>query len=98
MNGLKGNVGGGEVKYSSAQGTFSASNAPVPGVKGCSELYSPLPLRICFKADLYPKEYLPDLTTRARREAIDSVDFAALDFLVGAITNEGCFFRRVKGG
>lgn len=28
---------------------------------------------------------MPDLTTRARREAMDSEDFAALDFLVGAI-------------
>ena len=33
-------------------------------------------------------EYLPDLTTRARREAMDSEDFAALDFLVGAIAGE----------
>ena len=28
------------------------------------------------------------MTTRARREAIDSEDFAALDFLVGAIALE----------
>ena len=28
---------------------------------------------------------MPDLTTRAKREAMDSEDFAALDFLVGAI-------------
>ena len=28
---------------------------------------------------------MPDLTTRAKREAMDAEDFAALDFLVGAI-------------
>lgn len=49
----------------------------------------PLPLRICFKADLYPRVYLPDLTTSARRAAMDSVDFAAFDFLVGAIVIVG---------
>jgi hypothetical protein len=49
----------------------------------------PLPLRICLRADLKPKLYLPDLTTRARRAAIDSVDFAALDFFVGAIVIVG---------
>ena len=41
---------------------------------------------------------MPDLTTRARREAMDSEDFAALDFLVGAIADvvdEGCRGRRV---
>ena len=32
---------------------------------------------------------MPDLTTRARREAMDSEDFAALDFLVGAIADVG---------
>ena len=32
---------------------------------------------------------MPDLTTRAKREAMDSEDFAALDFLVGAIADEG---------
>jgi len=42
----------------------------------------PLPLRICFNADLYPRVYFPDLTTSARRAAMDSVDFAAFDFLV----------------
>lgn len=46
---------------------------------------SPLPLRICLRADLYPREYLPDLTTSARRDAIDSVDLVALDFLEGAM-------------
>lgn len=45
----------------------------------------PLPLRICLRADLYPRVYLPDFTTRASLAAIDSVDLAALDFLVGAI-------------
>lgn len=49
----------------------------------------PLPLRICLRADLYPRVYLPDLTTRARRDAMDSEDFAALDFLVGAIAGVG---------
>ena len=34
---------------------------------------------------MYPREYFPDLTTRARREEMDSEDLAALDFLVGAI-------------
>jgi hypothetical protein len=34
------------------------------------------------------------LTTSARRAAMDSVDFAALDFLVGAIANVGCRCRR----
>ena len=29
------------------------------------------------------------MTTRARREAMDSEDFAALEFLVGAIADEG---------
>ena len=48
-----------------------------------------MPLRICLSADLYPREYLPDLTTSARRDAIDSVDLAALDFLVGAIADVG---------
>ena len=28
------------------------------------------------------------MTTRARREAMDSEDFAALDFLVGAIADD----------
>jgi hypothetical protein len=46
---------------------------------------SPLLLRICFNALLYPSVYLPDLTTSARRAAIDSVDLADFDFLVGAI-------------
>jgi hypothetical protein len=32
---------------------------------------------------------LPDLTTRARRAAIDSIDFVALDFFVGAIAIVG---------
>jgi hypothetical protein len=49
----------------------------------------PFPDRICFKADLYPNVYFPDLTTSANRAAIDSVDFAALDFLVGAIFGGG---------
>ncbi len=64
----------------------SQPHAPVPGerVSGRDE---PLPERICLRADLYPREYLPDLTTRARREAMDSEDFAALDFLVGAIAD-----------
>ena len=56
--------------------------------RACRKMYSPLPLRICFNADLYPKVYFPDFTTRARREAMDSVDFAALDFLVGAIADD----------
>ena len=46
---------------------------------------SPLPLRICLSADLYPREYFPDFTTRASLAEIDSVDLAALDFFVGAI-------------
>ena len=49
------------------------------------EKCSPLPLRICFRADLYPRVYFPDLTTRASLAEIDSVDLAALDFLVGAM-------------
>ena len=31
---------------------------------------------------------MPDLTTSARRDAMDSVDLAALDFLVGAIADD----------
>ena len=46
---------------------------------------SPLPFRICFRADLYPRVYFPDLTTRASLAAIDSLDLAAFDFFVGAI-------------
>ena len=46
---------------------------------------SPLPLRICFRADLYPREYFPDLTTSASLAEIDSADLAALDFFVGAM-------------
>jgi hypothetical protein len=46
---------------------------------------SPLPERICLSADLYPSVYFPDLTTSAKRAAIDSIDLVALDFLVGAI-------------
>ena len=38
---------------------------------------------------------MPDLTTSARRAAIDSVDFAALDFFVGAIAIVG-FVGEVK--
>ena len=34
---------------------------------------------------MYPREYFPDLTTRARREEMDSEDLAAFDFLVGAM-------------
>ena len=34
---------------------------------------------------MYPREYFPDLTTRVRREEIDSEDLAALDFFVGAM-------------
>lgn len=49
-----------------------------------TEFNSPSPFLICFKADLYPKEYFPDLTTRAKREAMDSVVFANF-FLLGAI-------------
>lgn len=49
----------------------------------------PLPLRICLSADLYPSVYLPDLTTSARRAAMDSVDFAAFDFFVGAMESVG---------
>jgi hypothetical protein len=37
--------------------------------------------------------YLPDLTTSASRAAIDSVDLAALDFLVGAIASVGRWCR-----
>ena len=37
---------------------------------------------------------MPDLTTRARRAAIDSVDFAALDFFVGAIAVVGFVWGR----
>jgi len=47
---------------------------------------------------------LPDLTTRARRAAIDSVDFAAFDFFVGAIAIVGfvggeveCLRPRLEG-
>jgi hypothetical protein len=50
--------------------------------KGPSQLSAPVPRR-------KPRLYLPDLTTRARRAAIDSVDFAALDFFVGAIAIVG---------
>lgn len=59
----------------------------------------PLPFLICFKALLYPSVYFPDLTTSARRAAMDSVDFACLDFL-GAIgrwwlstVKKGCLFQ-----
>ena len=34
---------------------------------------------------MYPRVYFPDLTTRASLAEIDSVDLAALDFLVGAM-------------
>ena len=64
----------------SAQGP-SQPHAPVPG-ESCIERCSPLQLRICFKADLYPRVYLPDLTTSVRRAPMDSVDYAAFDFLV----------------
>ena len=64
----------------------SQPHAPVPGER-VGEWDAPLPERICLRADLYPREYLPDLTTRARREAMDSEDFAALDFFVGAIAD-----------
>src|SRR5271170_2385796 len=49
----------------------------------------PLPLRICLSADLYPSVYLPDLTTSARRAAMDSVDLVAFDFFVGAMESVG---------
>ena len=63
---------------------------------------SPLPLRICFSADLCPRVYLPDLTTSASLAAMDSVDLVALDFFVGAIAADvdvgmglsmGCLWR-----
>ena len=55
-----------------------------------------MPFRICFRADLYPREYFPDLTTRARREEMDSEDLVAFDFLVGAMTVEFfCFLAKL---
>jgi hypothetical protein len=64
----------------SVQRTFSASRSSPKGqmLEDCL----PLPLRICFSADLYPSVYFPDLTTSARRAAMDSVDLAAFDFFV----------------
>ena len=67
----------------SAQGP-SQPHAPVPR-ESRVETNAPLLLRICLRADLYPRAYLPDFTTSARRAAMDSVDLEALDFLVGAI-------------
>jgi hypothetical protein len=61
----------------------SQPHAPVPVERDKESV--PLPFRICFRADLYPRKYFPDLTTRARREEIDSEDLVAFDFLVGAI-------------
>ena len=69
---------------SSVQGTFSASRSSPRG-KEAGEITAPLPFRICLRADLYPREYFPDLTTRARREEMDSDDLVAFDFLVGAM-------------
>ena len=63
----------------------SQPHAPVPVERGKERCTAPLPFRICFRADLYPREYFPDLTTRARREDMDSEDLAAFDFLVGAM-------------
>ena len=40
-----------------------------------------LPLRSCFKQDLYPSVNFPDFMTRASREFIDSAVF--FDFLGG---------------
>jgi hypothetical protein len=58
---------------------------------------SPLPFRICFRADLYPRVYFPDLTTRASLAEIDSVDLVALDFFVGAmVVVAGCLVCRLS--
>ena len=65
--------------------TFSASSSS-PRETSFFEKCSPLPLRICFRADLYPRVYFPDLTTSASLAVIDSDDLAALDFFVGAMT------------
>jgi hypothetical protein len=65
-----------------SMGTFSASGCGPK--RSATELDKPLPLRIriCLRADLYPRVYMPDLTTSARRAVIDSVDFAALDLFM----------------
>jgi len=79
----------------SQQSGPSQPYAPVPWMKA-TKFYSPLPLRICLRADLYPRVYFPDLTTSASLAAMDSVDLAALDFLVGAIAVvEGAVLRKV---
>ena len=58
--------------------------------RGKEKCTAPLPFRICFRADLYPRKYFPDLTTRARREEMDSDDLVAFDFLVGAMVVDFC--------
>ena len=46
---------------------------------------------------MYPRKYFPDLTTRARREEIDSEDLAAFDFLVGAMAVRFLVSRESRG-
>jgi len=52
------------------------------------------PPRSCLRQDLYPRVYLPDFMTRARREFIDSAVF--FDFFGGMAVDEcvdGARFR-----
>lgn len=77
--------------YTVSQGTFSASRS---SPRETSNECSPFPLRICLRADLYPRVYFPDFTTSASLAEMDSEDFAAFDFFVGAITIV-FFLRRV---
>jgi len=76
----------GEKKESQQRDLLSLGfSGPKHEANGLKKRYSPLPERICLSADLYPSVYFPDLTTSAKRAAIDSTDLVALDFLVGAI-------------